>query len=245
MSVRKLTLASAGALAISASAVMAAPLSFSFDLESTAYGGDPVVSGSQTANSFSIADGDMVATFTGRYLTDREFDGDDKLTGSGLNDAYQLNRWKLGAGTYNVSSNDQHTVDGVGYYDFIEVSFAYLGEVVDVTLDSLGFGYIATGYRGTNSMFDVVLDSNDSGDINYGDMRGYGDGTAAASVDLSSANLIDSVFGIMAGDYSSWKLKILNVEYMPPSEVPLPAAGWLLIGGLGGLAGLRRMKRKA
>lgn len=34
-----------------------------------------------------------------------------------------------------------------------------------------------------------------------------------------------------------------TVEVEPTSEVPLPAAGWLLIAGLGGLAAVRRRKR--
>jgi hypothetical protein len=46
-------------------------------------------------------------------------------------------------------------------------------------------------------------------------------------------------------DYSAFKITSLTVTYddpPPPSEVPLPAAGFLLLGAMGGLAALRRRK---
>lgn len=53
-----------------------------------------------------------------------------------------------------------------------------------------------------------------------------------------------SIFGIGA-DSASSEFKISSVSFeIIPSAVPLPAAGWLLIGGLAGLGALRS-KRKA
>jgi hypothetical protein len=43
------------------------------------------------------------------------------------------------------------------------------------------------------------------------------------------------------GADDDWKLKGVKVEYQP-SVVPLPAAGWMLLAGLGGIAALKRRK---
>ncbi|WP_233493392.1 VPLPA-CTERM sorting domain-containing protein [Ruegeria atlantica] len=40
-------------------------------------------------------------------------------------------------------------------------------------------------------------------------------------------------------------LSNLSVYVASPSPIPLPAAGWLLIGGIGGLVALGRRKRLA
>ncbi len=43
-----------------------------------------------------------------------------------------------------------------------------------------------------------------------------------------------------------YKIKKIKVYYeRPPNVIPLPAAGWLLIAGLGGLAAVGRKKRWA
>jgi hypothetical protein len=44
-------------------------------------------------------------------------------------------------------------------------------------------------------------------------------------------------------DYSAFKITSLEVSYDVPSEVPLPAAGWMLLAGLGGIGALRARKR--
>jgi len=137
--------------AVSFFATGASAATYTFNLESTSYGGDPTSSSS--ANSFSITHGDMIGTFTGRYIENPTYDVSDKLIGDDSIDALSLDRWRFGAGIYNTTGDRQHTVDGVGYHDFVEMAFEFMGSAVDVTLSSLSFGYIATGYSNTNSAF--------------------------------------------------------------------------------------------
>ncbi|MGI9395500.1 MAG: VPLPA-CTERM sorting domain-containing protein, partial [Boseongicola sp.] len=106
------------------------------------------------------------------------------------------------------------------------------------------FGYIATGYGGTNSAFELILNSNGDGTISAGDMRVLSDGDAF-NPDLSGLDLVSDVFGVMAGEYGSWKLWAVTVDYTPPEIIPLPAAVWLMLGGLGGLVTIGRRRQKA
>jgi hypothetical protein len=58
-------------------------------------------------------------------------------------------------------------------------------------------------------------------------------------------SLVSNMFGIGAsGKYDAFKIKeiVFKHDDTPPPVIPLPAAGWLLIAGLGGLAALRRKK---
>jgi hypothetical protein len=45
--------------------------------------------------------------------------------------------------------------------------------------------------------------------------------------------------------YSGFKITGITVEWDMPEVIPLPAAGWLLLGGIGGLAALRRRRKAA
>jgi hypothetical protein len=57
-------------------------------------------------------------------------------------------------------------------------------------------------------------------------------------------SLVSSMFGIGAsGKHDAFKIKEIVFKHdAPPPVIPLPAAGWLLIAGIGGLAALRRKK---
>ncbi|MDZ4138538.1 MAG: VPLPA-CTERM sorting domain-containing protein [Erythrobacter sp.] len=67
-------------------------------------------------------------------------------------------------------------------------------------------------------------------------------GDTSIKVDTFNASQDDNIF--LAAFYVSGEA---GFNQPPPSTstVPLPAAGWLLVGGLGGLAGLRRRRKAA
>lgn len=222
----------AGVMALGASSVMAAE--YTFDLRHTSYGGDTAVwSG---GSSFTITDGDMEATFTaGAFknpvVNDDIFDSTSLVGG-------KLERWYSGAGVTHYEGDGQHTVDGINssgnYFDFISVSFTYMGEVVDVMLTSLDFGYVTAG-----SDFALIGDLSGDGAIGAGDEILVEAGVTSPYT--FGAPPEGSIFAVAAPSDSSWKLRTVGISYVPPmNEVPLPAAGWLLLAGVGGLFAARR-----
>jgi hypothetical protein len=112
---------------------------------------------------------------------------------------------------------EEHYVDGHNP-EFLKFSF---GE--DVTLEAISFADYGNG------QFDWYS-SNGSGGLNV-----------AMDADVSGTD-VGSMFFLGAWGSMGFKVESITVSY-DVSEVPLPAAGFLLLGGLGGLAALKRRKK--
>ena len=240
----------------------ASAATYTFDLQNlNGNNPDPGDPGVVSGNSLTIDQGDLNGTFTGVYIDNPSYDGNE-LDGGTVNDAHEVVRFYNGLGVCNVGpcyTNDPlHTVDGTSLngarHDMVEMAFTSGGSEVDVTLTGLVFGWVGDfqyGYDGTNGSFDILVDVMGMDGIGLGDILAFsGDATdgdvlpgwSIYSYDLSGEGLFDSVFGVMAGMNGSWKLKSVVVDYTVP-EIPLPAGIWLMIGGLGGMAALRRRQK--
>ena len=249
-------------MTLAASSVSAA--TYTFDLQVPAVGGD---AGTLSGNTLIIQQGDLTGNFQGRFLTDAAYTSTTLTAGSSF-DANSVTRFYNGLGVCNdgpcYGSDPLHTVDGHSgdgsITDFVEMSFEAGGNAVEVTLSGLLLGWVgdfseggADGYSGTNGTYEVLLDVAGLSGIDIGDFLGAS-GTAVVDpslpgygtsiVEFLGLDLFDDIFGIKAGIEGSWKLRSVVVDYSVP-EVPLPAAAWLLLGGIGGLAALRRSKKRA
>lgn len=71
------------------------------------------------------------------------------------------------------------------------------------------------------------------------------DGNGIGSFTLGSSVFADSFAIGVIGDGVGVKISGIEYSLEEPAPVPLPAAGWLLLAGLGGLAVARRKKRAA
>ncbi|MDZ4135000.1 MAG: VPLPA-CTERM sorting domain-containing protein [Paracoccaceae bacterium] len=132
---------------------------------------------------------------------------------------------------------DDHQVDGA---DKNEVAVLNFGSLI-VKLTSIVF-------------------SNVERDDRY-DLFAFANGIGAAATESNLTKLLPnncsicsvsdfflaqgSIFGIGADSANSeFKIKSISFEVIP-AQVPLPAAGWMLIAGLGGLAAVRNRAKAA
>lgn len=124
--------------------------------------------------------------------------------------------------------HDQHAIDSVGPNDMAVLSFSEA-----VTITSLAFSYISHG-----SVFDFFVDGT----------QVINNARVVPSFSFTSEDLAQ-VFAVAADSRCRWfscnssfKLTSVTVETADPSVVPLPAAGWALLLGLGALGAVRRRK---
>ena len=247
----------------------ASAASYTFDLQKIGSYHGSGDSGPLVGNTLEISqDGDegaLTGEFTGKYVTGAGYSA-DVLTGDDVFDADSVERHNNGLGVCNIGACDErggdlfHTVDAATNAgetaDFVELSFFQDAAPVDVTLTALTFGWIGSVYNdypGTTGAFEILVSDLSETAIDLGALLTYSDtatinqagiGGVGVSPLPDLAALTDNLFGIKAGAGGSWKLLAVTVDFDGVPEIPLPAAGWLLLGGLGSFAALRRAQKK-
>ena len=154
-----------------------------------------------------------------------------------------LGRYSNGLGVTS-SGNDRHYVDGAGSHnDVVRFSFSQVVRIISVTFayadsgDSFSFGY--QGSSGYQHLTNAQPFNATNTSWNY-----------AANPDEATytfgGTYWSSIFGIGAVDSrSEYKIAGMTVETVDPSVVPLPAAGWALLAGVGALAAVKRRRKTA
>jgi hypothetical protein len=136
---------------------------------------------------------------------------------------------------------DNHEIDGNFNNEFLLLTFNR-----EITLNSVSFSFWnadRTRWGHQIDGDDARVYSHDGSDWVYEEQISDGDnGTYTTAFADPYAG---SMFAIGATDYNDgWKLRSISVDY-EPSVVPLPAAGWMLFAGLGGLAAMKRRRKAA
>ncbi len=179
---------------------------------------------------------DFTGYYSGEYYSSKSFDGDN---GGSVT---------VTAGTYT-----DYISDGVGTAGDAKVG-QWTGAGLGVkSPDPWYYGWEEHYVDGKNPEFlkfdfgmDVVLESISFWNYGNGKFDWLG-GNGASDIDVSlwadvSGTEVGSTLFLGAYKKMGFKVKSITVSYDTP-EVPLPAAGFLLLGGLGGLAALKRRKK--
>jgi hypothetical protein len=250
------TVAAAAAITMLAGAASAATYSYNFS-------GFPA--NGETRDVASTPAGGPTLTITGDYYT---IDGSGAYSGSGSPDV-ETNSWGLISDNYkdcnNYSRSDnvdcgsgEHAIDSAGPEGDEAMVFSFTEAVRLTSITISWYSGMAFDVIAGSSLFETIaLNSYDSTSP-----AGYTflfDGTAP--------ELVGSLFAIgtrtiqqcstNTRSYNGWnnncttresyiKIRGITVETIDqPQVVPLPAAGWLMLAGFGGLAAMRRRKKAA
>lgn len=110
------------------------------------------------------------------------------------------------------------------------------------TLESIWFQLL--GSAGDGNQFEIVGtfgDGSTTGPVSFGEPTyDYNEGYTLGSAELGVFVNVKMITFRSAPDGGN-----LRIDNVGASVIPLPAAGWLLIAGLGGLAAVKRRKRAA
>jgi hypothetical protein len=133
-------------------------------------------------------------------------------------------------------SSDSHYVDG---YNGDEMAFFNFGAGNDVSLTSIGF-YVPS--FATDPEFDFALYLGADAPLWVSQVDVVSNSGGFKTYNLSTPRT-GSLFGIGAsGTDDYFKVSSITFDY-DVSAVPVPAAGFLLFGALGGLAAMRRRRK--
>lgn len=110
-----------------------------------------------------------------------------------------------------------------------------------IGIDDQGEAYLADGSGGFTTSTGGVAAPGSSKD-DYVDMALL---TGGAAWDINLLRAGGATATSFANAFIDIKVQEITTQPTDPSVIPLPAAGWLLISGLGGLAALRRRRKDA
>lgn len=196
----------------------------------------------------------MLLSSSAGALTVTELGGNDNELGSGF---ITLSETTPGSGEYGLTFTWEQT-PYLGYVDFsASIDFNFMLEDYfpdDSELNRSGFSLVFLGDLSTDADDTLVIGAGDYAQslgqcASAGSIFIAGDCvliTGANSTDTTS-NYIENMFDF--GDFAAGNYRASVYDSEVPeagnldftmSAVPLPAAGWMLLAGLGGMAALRR-----
>lgn len=145
-----------------------------------------------------------------------------------------------------ISGTVDHQVDNVSQNDLVLFLFDSPQALQSITVDSYG-----VWDRDVSFWVGTVSPTISLNGLTFGALPGLGFGNqvdllnspGSASLTLNLGGLQGNallVGGLYPADDSADRFKIRSVVTTAPSVIPVPAAAWLLVSGLGALVGLRR-----